>query len=58
MELRVSAGSPSIREQLKLFSLAVKRKKKYGEQISGREERIAPSLAHLKTIIEKYMMGN
>jgi argininosuccinate lyase len=58
MELRVSAGSPSIREQLKLFSLAVKRKKKYGEQISGREEHIASSLAHLKTIIEKYMMGN
>jgi argininosuccinate lyase len=58
VELRLSSGSPSTREQQKLFSLAVERKKKYEEKVSGREQHLASSLAHFKNIIKKYKMGN
>jgi argininosuccinate lyase len=58
VDLRLSSGSPSIHEQQKLFSFAVERKKKYEEQVSGREKRLASSFAHFKNIIEKYKMRN
>lgn len=58
VDLRLSSGSPSIHEQRKLFSFAVERKKKYEEQVSGREKRLASSFAHFKSIIEKYKMRN
>ncbi|HEY6404560.1 MAG TPA: argininosuccinate lyase [Nitrososphaeraceae archaeon] len=58
VDLRISSGSPSIHEQRKLFNFAVERKKKFEEQVSGREKHLASSFAHFKSIIEKYKMRN
>jgi argininosuccinate lyase len=58
VDLRLSSGSPSIHEQQKLFSVAVEWKKKYEEQVSGREKNLASSFAHFKSIIEKYKVRN
>jgi argininosuccinate lyase len=58
VDLRLSSGSPSIQEQQKLFSFAVERKKKYEEQVLGREKHLASSFAHFRGIIEKYKMRN
>jgi hypothetical protein len=58
VDLRLSSGSPSIHEQQKLFSFAVEGKKKYEEQVLGREKHLASSFAHFRGIIEKYEMRN